>query len=152
KQQEPPSTTVSSTTLSTPLPVHLYQFKLLDPHTSRPHRFTSPFATLHALRLSVATRLGVADPRDVGLAYRDDEGDVMGLDEDGDLVDAVAMAREGGWGMVRLVVEVEEGTVRRPRKERRRGEEGRKERGMVPVLMGSGVALACAFLLGRAFK
>ncbi|KAI8818390.1 uncharacterized protein EV422DRAFT_559774, partial [Fimicolochytrium jonesii] len=99
----PAPTTLSTT--STPLPPHLYTFKLTHPITHQTHRFTSPFDSLPTLRQIIARKLGVSAAQLGGLSYTDDEGDHVAVVDDEGLVDAVRMAAAGGWG--RLVVNVE---------------------------------------------
>ncbi|KAJ3137348.1 hypothetical protein HDU90_002135 [Geranomyces variabilis] len=165
------SSALDTSTTASSLPAHLYTFKLTHPKTNQAYRFTSTFDSLPTLRHTVATKLGLGANSQIGsLSYIDDEDDQLPLESDADLDDAVVMARAGGWGKLRLVVtiidkpEVDEMGLAEGRRTLRdlaaiTGEDPRgspkkkkKKGGVVPMIMTSGVALACAFLLGRAFK
>ncbi|TPX66723.1 hypothetical protein SpCBS45565_g04264 [Spizellomyces sp. 'palustris'] len=154
------------TGFGTALSEGLYVFKLRDSRTGHMHRFTSPFHSIEVLQAAVAAKLSLppAAAESLQLSFIDDEGDCVHLGTDKDILDAVLMARAGGWGRVVLSI-----TGERDRREVEAlnrvankvfGEEGsgrQQRRGgdvgyLTPMLMGGGVALACAFLLGKAFK
>ncbi|KAJ3156880.1 hypothetical protein HDU86_003415 [Geranomyces michiganensis] len=168
------SSALDTATSASSLPGHLYTFKLTHPKTNQAYRFTSTFDSLGVLRHAVASKLGLGLETVLGaLSYVDDEDDFLPLESDADLDDAVIMARAGGWGKLRLVVTLvdrpqlddkglAEGrrnlrdlvaiTGEDPNRGSPRKDQKKKKGGVVPMIMTSGVALACAFLLGRAFK
>lgn len=150
-----------STTLGSALPDHIYVFKIRDTRSTQLHRFTSPYSSLSDLQSLVAAKLSLP-LASVWLSYIDDEGDYVNLSTDKDLEDAVLMARAAGWGRLVLSLDGERegrevealnsvaGQVLVGAERRRRRD--RNGTFLTPMLMGGGIALACAFLLGRSFK
>ncbi|KAJ3187124.1 hypothetical protein HDU85_007162 [Gaertneriomyces sp. JEL0708] len=144
---------------------HLYIYKFKDSTTGRVHRFTHSFDSLESLKRIVASRISV--PEDsastLDLSYVDEDEDYVRLETDQDLQDAVLMARAGGWGRLTLSVDPQRYTreleALNQLAGRVTGDEERvlrkkkeKETYMAPILMGSGLAVICAFLLGKSFR
>ncbi|KAJ3395011.1 hypothetical protein HDU84_004469 [Entophlyctis sp. JEL0112] len=157
-------------------------FKLKDFERNVTHRFALANLTgLSTLKQMVATKLSVSATT-VHLCYIDDEGDVVRLDTDEDLLEAMEVAKRCGWGRVVIFTEGQRefyehyirdggsdggtvvGTRRAPSAANSKATKDKHARTVsvqeleqmeamvAPALIGVGVAVVCAFLLGRAFK
>ncbi|KAI8872951.1 CBS-domain-containing protein [Ramicandelaber brevisporus] len=90
----------------------LYKFRsIVNP--ANVHRFTTSTISLSALKAAVATKMRLDDPNNAsiesiievaGLSYLDDEQDRVLLSSDGDLHDAVRLAKANGWSRLVLVL------------------------------------------------
>ncbi|KAI8921062.1 hypothetical protein DFJ77DRAFT_523269 [Powellomyces hirtus] len=84
------------------------------------------------------------------LLYIDDESDCLPLADDKDLEDAVVVAGAGACGKLRLIIDIsrQEETKDLPEDGAVSPKCKKKQRGVVLMIMTSGLTLACAFLLG----
>ncbi|KAJ3237404.1 hypothetical protein HDU81_009502 [Chytriomyces hyalinus] len=99
------------------LPPGLFAFKLRDFEAKTTHRFTSSAHDLESLQGIVNSKIRtIRNAENAGsnnslvgefqrVCYVDDEGDIVRLDTDADLVEAVEVARRCGWGRVVVVSE-----------------------------------------------
>ncbi|KAJ3073285.1 hypothetical protein HDU98_001835 [Podochytrium sp. JEL0797] len=183
----PPGSTLSS---SHSFKEGTFGFKLRDFSQGRTHRFTAPIDSLLHLQHLVHAKLNLPDtPTPAQICYFDDEEDIIHLNTDADLLDAIQLANRLGWARIVIFSESqrgvyehslrtggsEAGTAAGTSFSRRFSgigmgsggagssvtvgsrmvtvEEVEQMEAMVaPVLIGAGVAVICAFLLGRAFK
>ncbi|ORY38161.1 hypothetical protein BCR33DRAFT_720872 [Rhizoclosmatium globosum] len=159
----------------------MFAFKLRDFEAGTTHRFTASMDSVKALEELVNTKLGITvgegEESRSRVCYLDDEDDVVVLDGDADLIEAVEIANRCGWGRLVVFSETQRGmhenktwgksTVAITEKDKsvskkKSGDVGTRmvtvkeveqmEAMVAPAIVGAGIAVVCAFLLGRAFK
>ncbi|KAJ1559675.1 hypothetical protein HK405_009735 [Cladochytrium tenue] len=88
-----------------------FSFKLRHEASGKVFRFTASAAALDDLFTQILEKTGLRPATDRGndstvaadrIAYEDDDGDLVGLATDHDLIEAVAMARRAGWSRLLL--------------------------------------------------
>uniref|UniRef100_A0ACD5WJP6 Uncharacterized protein n=1 Tax=Avena sativa TaxID=4498 RepID=A0ACD5WJP6_AVESA len=106
-------TTASDNAIGKHTPPHVgnaFSFKIED-RKGRMHRFSCVSESLDELVSTIAYRLGTENEKaNVNLLYNDDEGDRVLLATDSDLIAAVEHARSAGWKVLRLHMEMDDGS------------------------------------------
>ncbi|KAI9105848.1 hypothetical protein DFS34DRAFT_601129 [Phlyctochytrium arcticum] len=150
--------------LTTLLAEGVFVFKIRDVTNGQTHRFTAPSNDLARLQAVVAHRLQLQVSSPFSISFIDDEGDIVHMRTNQDLQDAVVMAHAGGWGRLVLSIDGQQGKAEVDQlnsmpdrvfsKSREKETSPRSGGGggyLGPLMMGSGIAVVCAFLLGRNF-
>ncbi|KAJ3408241.1 hypothetical protein HDV05_005072 [Chytridiales sp. JEL 0842] len=81
-----------------------FTFKTADPVTGQMHRFHSSSTSFQELLANVQRKTRGSIDLSGGVWYEDDEGDLVQICSDADLQEAVEMARQGGWGRLKIVL------------------------------------------------
>ncbi|KAJ3257994.1 hypothetical protein HK103_004128 [Boothiomyces macroporosus] len=141
-----------------------FVFKFKDEIANKTSRFTSNIRDLDAIKVFVANKVfqtygGRFDKNNIHLCYLDDDEDFVHLASNRDLEDAILLARASGWRS--LVIMLDRNRMQfhsKPLREQKFTIE--PERATIaqqidiffPVVVGSAIVVAGAYLLSRPFK
>ncbi|KAJ3275759.1 hypothetical protein HDV01_007226 [Terramyces sp. JEL0728] len=141
-----------------------FVFKFKDEIANKTSRFTSNIRDLDAIKVYVANKVfqtygGRFDKNNIHLCYLDDDEDFVHLASNRDLEDAILLARASGWRS--LVIMLDRNRMQfhsKPIREQKftiapeRATIAQQIDTFFPVVVGSAIVVAGAYLLSRPFK